>query len=192
MKFLSKKSCLSLALLASMSLVGCGGGGGSSDIPPGPDSKISTSAKAVQNSVTPVFNNADSILGISAAVRAALDADVEIFDKDVLGAEIAKAMDLGSILRLAVDIGGGNIKGGMFTSEGNDEKSDCFYVAKYANNVYEKSVYKKVDGKKVSLIGNYKVNGCDATVKDGIITAMTVRDGAAGGEGQQDGDDEDE
>ena len=88
-------------------------------------------------------------------------------------------MDLGSILRLAVDIGGGNIKGGMFTSEGNDEKSDCFYVAKYANNVYEKSVYKKVDGKKVSLIGNYKVNGCDATVKDGIITAMTVRDGAA-------------
>ena len=61
-----KNSWLSLCLLASVAMIGCGGGGGGGGGNPAAHvNTTSNEARAAQEAVSPVLQNADTILGIN-------------------------------------------------------------------------------------------------------------------------------
>lgn len=178
MRFLSK-CCLSMALLASISLVGCGGGGSdnnSSGPAPVPSIAEATAATAA---VKPVFANANTILNggpTTASARYALG-EVETLNFDTISNTVNDAMNVGNFMRMVLDIGGGNINSGLFMNEGTDssKESYCYTVAKFEGDTYEKTVYRRKHGDQNTYVAaNYWIKGCSATVKDNVLTSLTI------------------
>ncbi len=187
MKFLSRQCCLSLALLASMSLVGCGGGGGSSDIPPGPtptpSSVTTTAAKAV---VSPIVKNADAILSgvpTNASVRFSVDEDENYFNVSEANSIIKNLFDVDSFVRMATSLDGmvrddRILFGGEYP--GGAGKSVYNFVASLSGDVYERTTYEydyKTDQN--IPIAVYKIKGCSGSVdSSGILRSLNVNKGA--------------
>lgn len=175
MKFLSKKSCLSLALLASMSLVGCGGGGGHSDPAPVSGPSASVAAEAV---VSPIVKNSDTILKGEAPKPAAFRFSV---NEDANAFDVSEANSIIANLLGSARAGYGRPEDLVSFDDSQLFGDDYCWIASFSNGVYERTRY-HIDytsqSPKPVVEAVYKINNCVATIKDEVLTALTINKGS--------------
>ena len=186
MKFLSKKSCLSLALLASMSLVGCGGGG-SSDIPPGPTPTPGSVTDAVKPVVSPIVKNSDTILKgeapKTAAFRFSTDENDNNFNVSEANSIIKNLFDVDSFVRMATSLDG-MVRDDtiLFGGDVSYETYDRYiygWVASLSGDVYERTKFEyDNESQKLIPVSVYKITGVSGSVKDNRLTSLNIKKGA--------------
>lgn len=183
MKFLSRQCCLSLALLASMSLVGCGGGGGHSDPAPVSGPSASVAAEAV---VSPIVKNADAILSgvpTNASVRFSVDEDENYFNVSEANSIIKNLFDVDSFVRMATSLDG-MVRDDTILFGGNVsyETYDRYiygWVASLSGDVYERTKFEyDNESQKLIPVSVYKITGVSGSVKDNRLTSLNIKKGA--------------
>ena len=186
MKNLLKVSCLVVALLATVAMVGCGGGGGGGGgNPAAPVNTTSNEALAAKAAVTPVLQNADTILGIKVnASSRASTSDIQEFSVTSTNNAIMSAFEAPQLLRAVIDAAGGNIDSGLWVGQNNTSWISYIEVVSYSNKVYERTIYyppeqnsENVDGTP-EIAAHYVIDGCNAVLENKILKSLTINPNA--------------
>ena len=166
-----KKSFLSIALIASLALVGCGGGGGSSS-PTAPAVVVPNEALVAGSIVSPIANNANTILDYTpAAASYRLSTNnSDNFSFDNISDNVQIALKAPVIARATLRAA---------TMAGQFDNSKKFEeVTTFENNVFERKVYKDIETSKNNpndYLLYFKIENCDGNLNnDGILTKLTI------------------
>ena len=185
MKNLLKVSCLVVALLATVAMVGCGGGGGGGGNPAAPVNTTSNEARAAQEAVSPVLQNADTILGINVnASSRASTSDIQEFSVTSTNNAIMSAFEAPELIRAVIEATGGNIDSGLWVGQNNTSWLSYIEVASYSNNVYERTIYYPLEQNSENveetheIAAHYVIDGCNAVLENKILKSLTINPNA--------------
>ncbi len=177
-----KNTWLSFCLLASVAMVGCGGGGGGGGgNPAAPVNTTSNEARAAQETVSPVFQNADTILGGGnvASFRTSTS-NIQEFSVTSTNNAIMTALEAPNLLRAVIDAAGGNIDSGLWVGQNNTSWLSYIEVASYSGNVYERTIYfqPEQNSETPEIAAHYVVDGCNAVLENKILKSLTINPNA--------------
>lgn len=179
MKNLLKVSCLVVALLATVAMVGCGGGGGGGGNPAAPVNTTSNEARAAQEAVSPVLQNADTILGINVnASSRASTSDIQEFSVTSTNNAIMSAFEAPELIRAVIEATGGNIDSGLWVGTENGF-TGYIEVASYSNNVYERTLYLPYYNENEPIkTAHYLIEGCKCELDGTTLKSFTFNPNA--------------
>ena len=176
-----KKSLLFTVLLASLTLVGCGGGGhGKSST--GPSVSTPNEVFAAKATVTPIVSNAKNILNYSptASYRYSSTQNDSLSFSDVSN-NLETALKAPEVLISFLRANGSTLTdlSGQFDSHKNLEEVSTFSSE---TGVYERRVYADVETSRTNpdkYLVYYRIEKCRGVINDdGILSSLTIEDSA--------------
>ena len=176
-----KNSWLSICLLASVAMVGCGGGGGGGGNPAAPVNTTSNEARAAQEAVSPVLQNADTILGQNVASFRYSTSNIQEFSVTSTNNAVMTAFDTPELLRAVLRASGGNIEDGLWMGE--KDAYNYFEIASFSNGVYERTLYyvpvlyeepTNENETPLTTAGHYLINGCNCVLDGTTLKSLSI------------------
>lgn len=188
-----KNSWLSICLLASVAMVGCGGGGGGGGNPAAPVNTTSKEALAAKAVVSPVLQNADTILNgggkTNASSRLSINGtNAEQFSISSTNNAVMTALEAPDFIRAIISVAGGNIEGGLWVDANNYMESytvnPYLEVASYSGKVYERTLYFNPEYHGDSnegtpeIAAHYIIDNCNAVLENKTLKSLIINPNA--------------
>lgn len=193
MRNLFKKSWLFVALMATLTMVGCGGGGGSKNyVASQLDQEAQNVKTATAETVGAIVKNIEAIIPSTvSSLRASTNTSVSNtpkFDVSSTNNAVMTALEAPKLIRAVISAAGGNVKEGLFLD-------NCRWyteVATFSNGIYEHTKYfwseddikrynaYNADWVKNNIEAHYKIEGCsgDFDEKTGTLKSFTIKPNA--------------
>lgn len=175
-----KKLFLVTAILASIMLVGCGGGSHSSSSSPlAPVVNNPNEVIAARTVVAPIVSNARTILGLPAQSNRLSSSDNNSITFEETTKNINTVFKTPVIIQSLLRATGSDIEvSGQF-----EKQADHEVVSSFENGIYERKVYTNVTTSKNNpnnYLAYYRIDNCVGNLdNDGILSSLTIKDNAS-------------